>query len=92
MRHHTNWLLALHDDPLDVAGVLTGVDITPQIETRYLALLGEIIRWSIRPRVWRLAVLISIRRMGVWRRVNLTCHSFHGLKRPTLSLCQRSRE
>jgi uncharacterized membrane protein YeaQ/YmgE (transglycosylase-associated protein family) len=34
-------LLALHDDPLDVAAVLAGVTLTPDIISRYEALLSE---------------------------------------------------
>jgi uncharacterized membrane protein YeaQ/YmgE (transglycosylase-associated protein family) len=35
-------LLALHDDPLDVAAVLAGVTLTPDIMSRYEALLSKI--------------------------------------------------
>ena len=34
-------LLALHDDPLDVAAVLLGVTLTPEITSRYEAMLAE---------------------------------------------------
>ena len=34
-------LLALHDDPLDVAAVLLGVTLTPEIISRYEAMLSE---------------------------------------------------
>jgi hypothetical protein len=35
-------LLALHDDPLDVAAVLTGITLTPDMVSRYEALLYEL--------------------------------------------------
>jgi hypothetical protein len=34
-------LLALHDDPLDVAAVLLGVTLTPEITSRYEAMLSK---------------------------------------------------
>jgi hypothetical protein len=34
-------LLALHDDPLDVAAVLTGITLTPEISSRYQELLSH---------------------------------------------------